>query len=442
MAASSSNPKVFFDIRIGNKDVGRMVFELFKDTCPKTAENFRCLCTGEKGYGVTTRKKMHYRHTIFHRVIKGFMAQGGDFQNADGTGGESIYGSTFRDENFIHRHFGAGVLSMANCGPHTNGSQFFITFRTTNHLNDKHVVFGRLVEGMEILRRIENVKTLASDKPVTDVVISECGEIKNEKTQKKKGAVDEEIDLGVDSEDEEEETKENETEAKDGETEEAESSNYVVNKMKNMSARQRKLWELRQKLNAGRKINRKEAAEEKRRFTGGTKKVAKEENLKKWKEYEKKKKELEAAGLDPKQYRYLNDTAGAHETAEKKRKKKEKNKASFGWNVFNQDSLFKGFKKRLVHVPKGVQNGDEVRGDQSLKWGSDKPPEQMIDHMVAELEETHKRRSKFSRRRQHYAEQDIDYINDRNRVFNKKIKRAFDPYTVEIRQNLERGTAL
>jgi pre-mRNA-splicing factor SYF2 len=110
--------------------------------------------------------------------------------------------------------------------------------------------------------------------------------------------------------------------------------------------------------------------------------------------------------------------------------------------VFNADSKLRAYKKRLKAVPKGVHNGDETRGDSSMAWGNDQPAEHMIDHMVNELEETQRRRKKFSRRRQHYKEADIDYINDRNRVFNKKIKRAYDKYTVEIRQNLERGTAL
>jgi len=416
-------------------------------------QNFRCLCTGEKGYGVTTRKKLHYRQTIFHRVIKGFMAQGGDFSKADGTGGESIYGGTFSDENFLHRHFGPGMLSMANCGPHSNGSQFFITFRSTPHLNDKHVVFGRLVKNTELLRRIENVKTDASDRPLTDIVVAECGEVSKATPVAPKSADDDEIDLGVDSDDEEEgeEGKDGKETAKTASSvaghdkkEDAEEDETidVAEKTKGMSARQKKFFEMRLKLNKSRRANRKEAAEEKRRFTGGAKVKAKEKNLERWKEYEKKKKELEEAGLDPDEFRVLNDTAAGHEAAEKKRKQKEKNKAPFGWNVFNQDSLYKAYTKRLAKVPKGRHNDDELRDEHSLKWGSDAPPEYMIDHMVAEIEETHARRKKFSRRRQHYNESDIDYINERNRVFNKKIKRAYDPYTVEIRQNLERGTAL
>mmetsp|Transcript_11143 Transcript_11143/g.15499 ORF Transcript_11143/g.15499 Transcript_11143/m.15499 type:complete len:448 (-) Transcript_11143:103-1446(-) len=447
MATSSTNPKVYFDIRIGSKDAGRLVFELFKDSCPKTAENFRCLCTGEKGYGATTRKKLQFRQTIFHRVIKGFMAQGGDFSRSDGTGGESIYGGTFNDENFLHRHFGAGMLSMANCGPNSNGSQFFITFRSTPHLNDKHVVFGRLTEGMELLRRIEEVPTSSGDRPLTDVIIAECGEVSSDMEtsvkKKKKLPIDEEIDLGLDDsdEDEGEEEKKQEEAAKTEKKDEIGFSS-VGGGGKPLSERQKKLQALRLKMNAGRKDNRKQAVEEKQRLTGGEKGKAKKKNLERWKEYEKKKKELEAAGLDPDQFKFLTDTAAGHEASEKVRKKKEKNKASFGWNVFNQDALYKGYKKRLAQVPKGRHNGDEVRGEGSLKWGSDKPPEHMIDHMVAELEATQERRRKFSRRRAHYNEADIDYINERNRVFNKKVKRAYDPYTVEIRQNLERGTAL
>eukprot|EP00954_Amorphochlora_amoebiformis_P005150 405462-Amorphochlora_amoeboformis.AAC.1 len=368
---SSQRPKVFFDINIGGKPAGRMVFELFKDSCPKTCENFRCLCTGEKGYGVTTRKKLHFKNTIFHRVIKGFMAQGGDFSKSDGTGGESIYGGTFRDENFLNRHFGPGMLSMANCGPNTNGSQFFITFRSTPHLNDKHVVFGRLVENLELLRRIEQAKTDSRDRPVVDITIAECGMLTEEAAPAPKEANEEEIDLGIDSDDDDDDDEESKKAAasssstrkpSDGgksKDEEDEDLEAIAAKMKGMSARQRKMFELKLKLNQSRKVNRRQAAEEKKRFTGGEKGKSSAKNLERWKEYEKKRKELEEAGLDPDDYRFLNDTATSHIIAEEKRKKKEKNKAPFGWNVFNQDALYKGFEKRLVHVPKGVQNGDE-----------------------------------------------------------------------------------
>jgi len=183
------NPKCFFEITIGKRNLGRMVFELFADITPRTAENFRCLCTGESGVGASG-KKLHYKNSIFHRVISGFMAQGGDFTKSDGTGGESIYGERFADENFIRKHLGPGVLSMANAGRNTNGSQFFITFRTATHLNGKHVVFGKLVEGLEVLRAMERVPTDSEDRPFDDVIISDCGEIKeDEKDNKNKKSI-------------------------------------------------------------------------------------------------------------------------------------------------------------------------------------------------------------------------------------------------------------
>lgn len=176
VAPSANNPKVFFDMKHGEEDLGRIVMQLYSDITPKTAENFRCLCTGEKGVG-QSGKPLHYKGSTFHRVIKDFMIQGGDFTNANGTGGESIYGEKFADENFKIKHTEAGLLSMANAGPGTNGSQFFITSRETPHLDGKHVVFGKVVEGMDIVRKIEDFEKGASDKPTVDVIIADCGEM-------------------------------------------------------------------------------------------------------------------------------------------------------------------------------------------------------------------------------------------------------------------------
>lgn len=176
MAEGNKRQRVFFDIAIGNVNKGRIAFELYNDIVPKTAENFRALCTGEKGEG-TQGKPLHYKGSGFHRVIKQFMIQGGDFTAGNGTGGESIYGEKFDDENFEKIHDKPFLLSMANAGPGTNGSQFFITTVPTPHLDNKHVVFGEVINGKSIVREIENLKTQSGDKPVNDATIIDCGEL-------------------------------------------------------------------------------------------------------------------------------------------------------------------------------------------------------------------------------------------------------------------------
>lgn len=171
------NPRCFLDITIDGELEGRIVVELYSDVVPKTAENFRALCTGEKGIGPNTGVPLHYKGVCFHRVVKGFMIQGGDFSAGNGTGGESIYGSKFDDENFELKHERKGMLSMANSGPNTNGSQFFITTTRTPHLDGKHVVFGKVVKGMGVVRSIEHVTTGENDCPAVEAKIVNCGEI-------------------------------------------------------------------------------------------------------------------------------------------------------------------------------------------------------------------------------------------------------------------------
>ncbi len=169
-ASAAANPKVAIEVSIGGEPAGTLKLELFADRVPKTAENFRVLCTGEQG------EELNYAGSPFHRIIPGFMIQGGDFTNGNGTGGRSIYGEKFADENFALKHTKAGLLSMANAGPNTNGSQFFVTVAPTPWLDGKHVIFGEVIGGMDVVEKMESIGS-RSGRTSETVVLESCREL-------------------------------------------------------------------------------------------------------------------------------------------------------------------------------------------------------------------------------------------------------------------------
>lgn len=440
---------MYLSISIGSKTAGRVVIELFDQDVPRTCANFRALCTGEKGVG-RGGIPLHFKHSKFHRIIPGFMCQGGDFTRGDGTGGESIYGEKFPDENFKRKHLGGGYLSMANAGPDTNGSQFFLTTVKTEWLDNKHVVFGRVIQGMDVVKQMESVGSKSGT--TSQVVrIENCGVV-GMKTAAQEGAA-------AEAAAEEEKTKlfedeESESDEDAGEEMSLEPPPGVV-----WTEKQKKLNQLRARMKAARRANHKAVkGEAKSRMEKAAGKKSEKDYKKKTARFGPGKDSAagegaageDAAAQGPSKMMLI--TAEEAESNEEKAKKKNKRKAAYGWEAFNQSSLEKAYKKRCEHVRATDEDVAKQKASMGIKYYTSADsfeygqapdlPEENLDRMVGELEDKRQRAKNFSRRRAFNEEADVDYINKRNAHFNKKVERYFGEYTKEIKANLERGTAL
>ncbi|CAG9460468.1 unnamed protein product [Pedinophyceae sp. YPF-701] len=490
-------PRAFFEVSTGSELVGRVVFELRPDVAPRTCANFLALCAGDKGEGVSG-KRLSYQGTPFHRVIPRFMIQGGDFECGDGTGGESIYGRTFEDESFQLRHDSAGVLSMANAGPDTNGSQFFITLDPAPYLDGKHVVFGRVVEGLGVCKKIESWGS-KSGKPQKLAVISRCGVLQDEQSAiaaKLKAEMEEErkyrsdpIGLDVDSEalkrlgavggegGQEQPTANRATRETQGRSRDApgavrasdtpaegDQADRMASPSKSdddaeidladpaalekLNPRQRRLFSIKQRMGEARAMNHKAAVTEVQRESK-PKHDPHESDEAKYRWYlEKKKrhaKELQDSGLGEAQAHRL-VTA---ENAEKLYQKKQKTGALSGAEIFTTKAGYKAHERRTANAPVALEEYEaaKARGENVLRAGDalvqhEEVPAENVDRMVAELENQQARREQFRRRRAHRESRDVDAISDRNKTFNRKLQRVFGQYVEETKNNLERGTAL
>ena len=467
MMKAISNPQVFLDVEIGGRSIGRMVFELFADVVPKTVENFRCLCTGEHGASVSSGKTLHYKKSLVHRIIPGFMAQGGDFTDHNGTGGESIYGARFPDENFSRKHEAAGMLSMANSGtlrcilcdvllqlifvnlsfplpsgPGTNGSQFFITFRDTPHLDGRHVVFGKILSGQDVLKVLELVAVDSSDRPRAPVVIADCGQVGVEECNEQRTAV-ESISSDVISGSRSEinnptnqSSEGNEVVVAAAIESEEEEEQDIEAQTAGMNDMEKRLFLLRMRMNKGRKENKSAVDEEYKKMTDPN--YEKKMRAKEW----ASKKKQGATESKSKEDAFLSETAEVAGNKMDKKYQKMKAASTFGWEAFTQEANYRAYKKRLDNLPTNskAEHADSFDPMQYGKVGTDISSEG-VRRVVSDIEDREKKREKYSRRRNDF-DTNVGAINDKNEVFNKKIKRSFDKYTVEIRQNLERGTAL
>lgn len=477
-AAMAKRTRVYLDVAVAKRTLGRVVVVLRDDVVPKTCENFRKLCEGAPGVRAT------YRGTRFHRIIPGFMCQGGDYERGDGTGGQSAFGGKFEDENFVLRHERAGVLSMANAGPNTNGSQFFITNDATPWLDGKHVVFGHVEAGMEVVRAMEGMGN-ADGKPKKRVHIVDCGVLDPEpvepvgvkgtdrgETQRNNAGTSDRNVEGVKTTTEggDNGPQADPVEERPGEAQEVD--------LESMNPRQRKFFELRLKLNQARNLNNKAVVAEKQRSENPGREQAEqkrkvsrgrgtdltmaarmlaclltcflllcnpmqmyEESKKKWQD------QLQSAGISSKEA-YRLETS---EQAERKYKKQKKKDESFGWDAYNQDSTYRAYEKRVEKMEPDMETYERMKREDgnfyqekdTLSYGkAPRVPEENVERMVNEFKAVEEKRAKFSRRRAYRENQDIDHINKRNEAFNKKLDRAYGRYTDEIKANLERGTAL
>ena len=472
------NQKVYLDIIAGTTALGRIEIELFYDITPKTAENFRGLCTGEYGTGKIHKKKLTYKGSRIHKIVENQYIQGGDIIYGNGKGGESIYGEFFKDENFKRRHACAGLLSMGNIGRNTNSSQFIITLRPCPQLDDKHVVFGQVINGMEVVREIGKIPTDANERPRVKILIFDCGdydtrrihlredvfketiqsiledrarkekvkllgpeEAEKYKKLKQKSAFD--IEQEYPEEDtikkKESEDDDSEEEEEEDEIDEAEIKKSISN-IKNEKDKEdfmKQYYLLKSKITEAKNLNNKAVIEENTKVQDVDKarKLKRQEWLQ---EREKTKKKLIEQGV-PENKLYTLESIHRNELQKEQAMKKAKNE-TFGWDVFNNEAYYRAHKKRLRDMP-----FDKELYEEQMKNGIDMSKidtEERKNLLKNDIEQQQEKRNKFSRRRNFYEDQNVDYINERNRKFNKKLERFFGKDCAEIKANLERGTAI
>ncbi|KAF4676786.1 pre-mRNA-splicing factor syf2 [Perkinsus chesapeaki] len=466
------------EVKIGAAAGGRIEFELFADTCPETAENFRGLCTGEYG------PKLTYTNSKIFKSVKGEGLQGGDIINNDGTSGMSVYGKPFRDENSINKHSGAGILTTTYQDEtrHNNTSQFMVTYARSRALDFRHVPFGRVSKGMEVIRAIEKVPTDDHDRPRVDIVVVKCGMVgkkevdealQERRSQREEGRFKsrkqlraegvataasmgkklldsaaaaaeggggEEEDIPIDLEEEGEGAASSSSES---EVEEVPPMPPVRPAAGFKNKREARMFELRLKMNQARVANEEEVLrEEKDAKQGGNR---------------KQDEGGEGSGVKRQRYKkgedwdhtrwYLNEQASMAEARDEKKARKGKNH-TFGWEVFNEDSLYRAHDKKLADVQFNEVKYDKQKEAMGQAFYDDenvisaKPSEEGKERLAKAMKKAEEKKSSFSRRRLVNPDEDVDYINARNQHFNKKIEREFGKYTKEIKANLERGTAL
>lgn len=448
--------KAYLTLHHGSRPLGTLYLELYDTDCPRTVQNF---------VGLLER---HYRGCNFHRIIPGFMAQGGDFENGDGTGGHSVLNGgspKFADENFLHGHRSAGVLSMANSGPDTNGSQFFITFRQTPHLDGKHVVFGHvnLQSSANVLKQLERIPTDSkNNRPRLPVTIVDCGVIDQNSQEHEIGnqAVNEqddenEIDLEeADEQDDEEQGGENPIIGLGRDESQPSSEQIPKTKAEIMKLRLRKL---KQKMNQARQLNKQAVREEGEKIvfssaTGGGKSST-----------QRTKSSFKHTATD-------NHTSGsmgtkistetALESLRKARRRSEQNEINqYAINDYhNPEGQYRNYERNLKSLHAVASNSQKEANNNSLEIYNpldhrinkkDEELQRQGAHRIAtELNRRIEKVQKKERKRlaQEASESSVasaaDGINKRNKRFNEKISRNYDKQTAEIRHNLERGTAL
>ncbi|KAL3918851.1 MAG: hypothetical protein SGILL_004049 [Bacillariaceae sp.] len=443
--------RAYMKLQSDNEPLGTLDLVLYDDSVPKTVANFEHYLNKEnKGYFQST----------FHRIIKGFMAQGGDFLNGDGTGSTNIYGGdSFKDENFLHNHGKPGILSMANSGKNTNGSQFFITFRPTPHLDNKHVVFGHVdlssTESRSVLGALEKVRTDRNDQPLSDITVVDCGVIIEEPSAAaQKEADGNEIDLEEEELEDGDKKLEPNPAEDDNEVELPEDDEEEEPPKTKAEALRQRMRKLKMKINQAKQLNKQEVLKEGERLGSveGAAKARKRQQLqdKKARESEWKARNSKAlataaaAGLDGK---YLVEQA---DSSLKKAMRKEEKAVANQFDIndyYNPEGMHRNYERNLKSLPhaSGSFRQDSIDAtetfDPTLNASDDKREREGARNLANEMKRRIEKQ-KAKRDRLEFEGEDVSYINQRNKRFNQKISRNFDKHTAEIRQNLERGTAL